>query len=545
MQFVKGLGSGAHSHVWKVKIDGHTYALKMFRHIRAEEENAVSSARLERFRSSGVDLQLLNDQLTPFNCEARAYGRLKETGNEDIAWGCYGYIALDEATYAPVVWDRIGLPRREWFSQSISTDAEVAGRPVFPIFALVKEFIPDASRLGALDISKAHDMAQGINKLHSIGITHRDIQDRNYVDSRIMDFSTSWTVPNIRLDRQLKWDPKRQIDEADTNDYFMFDDMIQKWNDEHPDEPRSSYRMTQGDKYRPVAKVPRPGGAARKSSSSSSGSSSSEEMEEIPILERMRDNRYLVLASSYDWVGRKPAVAQPDVIAPPPPPPESTRPSAPPRWPPLGFFVPGFPIAGFPHPGVPTPSSPLSTDGTGSPTPGAPGTGPSTTEPTMPGPSTSGHDTKPDGPSKPTPGPGDGTAGDHHPRRRTRETRKLEAIREAAGGLGSACDALKAAAENIVHIIDADDSPPDDDDDDDDNGDATSGTQQQQQPSQAPGAVAARPDKWSRRRRDREDDDDGSARPARRPRWNRGRSLRPLPMAPPRRFLEDDRPFFS
>lgn len=517
----------------------------MFRHIRAEEENAVSSARLERFRSFGVDLQLLNDQLTPFNCEARAYGRLKETGNEDIAWGCFGYIALDEATYAPVVWDRIGLPRREWFSQSISTDAEVAGRPVFPIFALVKEFIPDASRLGALDISKAHDMAQGINKLHSIGITHRDIQDRNYVDSRIMDFSTSWTVPNIRLDRQLKWDPKRQIDEADTNDYFMFDDMIQKWNDEHPGEPRSSYRMTQGDKYRPVAKVPRPGGAARKSSSSSSGSSSSEEMEEIPILERMRDNRYLVLASSYDWVGRKPAVAQPDVIAPPPPPPESTRPSAPPRWPPLGFFVPGFPIAGFSHPGVPTPSSPLSTDGTGSPTPGAPGTEPSTTEPNMPGPSKSGHNTTPGGPSKSTPGPGDGTAGDHHPRQRTRETRKLEAIREAAGGLGSACDALKAAAQNIVHIIDADDSPPDDDDDDDDNGDATSGTQQQQQPSQAPGAVAARPDKWSRRRRDREDDDDGSARPARRPRWNRGRSLRPLPMAPPRRFLEDDRPFFS
>lgn len=171
VQFKKGLGSGAHSHVWKVKIDGHTYALKMFRHIRAEEENAATPQKLERF---GVDLQLLNDQLTPFNCEARAYGRLKETGNEDIAWGCFGYIALDEATYASVVWDRIKLPRREWFSQYIATDAEVADRPVFPILALVKEFIPDASRLGALDINKAHDMAQGINTLHSIGITHRD-----------------------------------------------------------------------------------------------------------------------------------------------------------------------------------------------------------------------------------------------------------------------------------------------------------------------------------------------------------------------------------
>ncbi|KAI7784819.1 hypothetical protein LA080_009138 [Diaporthe eres] len=502
VQFVKGLGSGAHSHVWKVKIDGHTYALKMFRHIRAEEENAVSPARLERF---GIDLQLLNDQLTPFNCEARAYGRLKETGNEDIAWGCYGYIALDEATYASAVWIRIGLPRRGWFAQSIATDAE--------------EFIPDASRLGALDIGKAHDMAQGINKLHSIGITHRDVQDRNYVDSRIMDFSTSWTVPKVRLDRALRWDPKRLIDEADTNDYFMFDDMIQKWNDEHPDMPPSSYRMTQGD----------------------NGSSSSEEMEEIPILERMRDNRYLVLASSYDWVGRKPAVAQPDIIAPPipadpPPSPEIPVPSAPPRWPPLGFSVKEFPITGFPLPGAPTPGSPSPT---GSPTPGlTSGTGPSTTEPTMPEPSTLG--------------PGDGTASGHHPRRRSREARKLEeAIREAAGGLRSASDALKAAAQNIIDIIDDDSADPSGGDDhvhddggsggEDQDGNAPPGTrnqhhqqQQQQQPAQQPPGAAGL-DKWSRRRRDREDDyaHDDLAPPARRPRWSRGGSLRPLSKAPP------------
>ncbi|KAK7697508.1 hypothetical protein SLS64_013450 [Diaporthe eres] len=490
VQFVKGLGSGAHSHVWKVKIDGHTYALKMFRHIRAEEENAVSPARLERF---GIDLQLLNDQLTPFNCEARAYGRLKETGNEDIAWGCYGYIALDEATYAPVVWDRIGLPRREWFAQSIATDAEVADRPVFPIYALVKEFIPDASRLGALDIGKAHDMAQGINTLHSIGITHRDIQDRNYVDSRIMNFSTSWTVPNVRLDRALRWDPKRLIDEADTNDYFMFDDMIQKWNDEHPDMPPSSYRMTQGDKYRLVAKAPRtPGG--KRGSSSSSGSSSSEEMEEIPILERMRDNRYLVLASSYDWVGRKPAVAQPDIIAPPIPgnlpPPE----------------IPGFHSREFQRRTRRRPR--------GLPRQAPPGRGPPRRALGMPRPAANTLS-------------GGGAA--------ARQGSKLEAIREAAGGLRSACDALKATAQNILDIINADDSPPDDDDDDNNNNnkaDAPPGKRrQQQQPAQhPPGAAAQPPERWGRRRRDREDGDahDDSARPARRPRWSRGGSLRPL-----------------
>lgn len=475
---MQGLGSGAHSHVWKVKIDNRIYALKMFRHIRAEEENAASPARLERF---GVDLQLLNNQLTPFNCEARAYGRLIETGNVHIAWECYGYIALDEATYSSVVWDRIGLPRKEWFFQT-STDAEVADRPVFPIYALVKEFIPDASRLGAIDISKAHDMAQHINKLHSIGITHRDIQDRNFVDSRIMDFSTSWTVPNIRLDRQLKWDPKDMIDQADTNDYFMFDDMIEMWNNEHPDSAPSNYRMTSGDKYRPRQGV-KPGAATRpekrnSSSSTSSGSSSnasSDDMEEIPILERIRDNRYLVLASSYDWVAGKPAVAQPEVIAPPTPgpggnsdsgdgvqgpseTPGSPRPYTP--WSsPLGFSVPDYAIAGFNLPGVPIPGSP-------------------TTRP-------------------PTPGPREGdSAANDQPQRRSREARKLEAVREAAGRISAACDDLKAMARDIIDIID---------DDHYEGGKVPPGTGQQTfQPS------------GGRRRRREDDGVDRSARPARR-----------------------------
>lgn len=496
---MKGLGSGAHSHVWKVKIDNHVYALKMFRHIRAEEENAASAAKLERF---GIDLQLLNDQLTPFNCEARAYGRLKETGNEDIAWKCYGYIALDEATYSSIVWDKIGLPRKEWFSQYTNTDEEVADKPVFPILALVKEFIPDASKLGALDIAKAHDMAQGINKLHSIGITHRDIQDRNYVDSRIMDFSTSWTVPNIRLDRALKWDPKRSIDEADANDYFMFDDMIEQWNKDHPDLPRSDYRMTQGEKYRPVTKAP---GAARRKSSSSSGSS--EEMEEIPIMERMRDNRYLVLASSYDWVGKNPAVAQPDILAPLTTVPEDGGDQGPglptpPRWPPLAFYVPDSPIAGFPPVGA------------RSPTPDAPWTPPPTTEATVPGPSTPDDQQPPPGPSTLRSELEKWLANLNLTPPRNSEAGKLTAIREAAGNISSTCDALKAMVENLIGIIDRDDS-------------VSPGTQQQQeeqqqQEQQQQQQAAQQPERVARpsRRRPRPHDEDNgvddSAPPLRR-----------------------------
>lgn len=344
-----------------------------------------------------------------------------------------------------------------------------------------------------------------------------------------MDFSTSWTVPNIRLDRALKWDPKKLIDEADTSDYFMFDDMIEKWNAEHPDQPPSSYRMTQGEKYRPkTKKASEGGGPAAKRRKSSSSSGSSEDMEEIPILERMRDNRYLVLASSYDWMGKKPAVARPDIIAPSTPSrdggssqgadraPARPGPSTP--WPPLAFHVPDFPILGISLPGVPT--TPDSSPAASSTPPKAIVAGPSKLN---------------NGQSTPGPGPRNG-----------REASKLEAIREAAGGMSSACDTLRAMAENIIDIIDRDDSSGpgvSGVNGKGKGGDVPSGTPQQQQKQQQqkqkqkqkqkqaarlPGGAAARPNGTGRRKR-REDDEDGdnSGPPARnlrpRPRQNRVR----------------------
>lgn len=307
-----GLGSGNHSHVWKVKIDNRIYALKMFRHIGAEEENAAPAARLKKFN---IDRQLFNDQLTPFNCEARAYGRLQETGLEDLAWKCYGWVALDEETYGSIVWDKIGLARKEWFAASVTSDAQVADRPVFPIYALVKQFIKDVKKLPTIDVSKAHDIAMRINELHDVGITHRDIQERNFVDSRIMDFSTSWTVPNVRLDRQLLWDSEDRIEQADFEDYFMFDEMLEKWSEDHPHLPPCTYRMMSGQKYREVKKVRTP-----RSKRNSDSSQSSTETVLIPRAERMLANRRLLHASLYGWETGTRVSALQDIVDPPPTP---------------------------------------------------------------------------------------------------------------------------------------------------------------------------------------------------------------------------------
>lgn len=347
-----------------------------------------------------------------------------------------------------------------------------------------------------------------------------------------MDFSTSWTVPNIRLDRELKWDPKRLIDEADTSDYFMFDDMIEKWNREHPDLPRSSYRMTQGEKYRAKAKASPVGGRAGRRKSSSSSSGSSEELELIPLLERMRDNKYLVLASSYDWKGKKPAVAQPDILVAPSsparggggggdqrgpegPPGRGAGPSiTPPRWPPLAFYVPDFPILGVSLPGMPT-----TPDSSSSASPTAPrnvyftprnvdftqGVGLGISPPASKGPRGTIEASKV-------------------------EASKVEAIREAAAGISSTCDTLKGMAESIIGIIDDDNrsSGPGGNDnnnnDNDSDGEVSPGTrrpQQQQQTARRTGLAAP----ISARKRPRADnegagDDSGPPRRRLRPRRN-------------------------
>jgi hypothetical protein len=141
-------------------------------------------------------------------------------------------------------------------------------------------------------------MAECINALHRVGITHRDIHEGNFVDSRIMDFSTSWTVPNIRLDRNLGWDAEKSINEADMNDYFMFDNMIEQHG--------GDYRMTVDKKYYTVPKsIPK-----------QSASESSDEEVEIPILERMKNNAWQVLASTYGWKTMRPAISRPDLIDP-------------------------------------------------------------------------------------------------------------------------------------------------------------------------------------------------------------------------------------
>ncbi|KAK9421585.1 hypothetical protein SUNI508_05515 [Seiridium unicorne] len=127
-------GSGEHGHVWEAVINGHAYALKMFRFD-------------DRFTPSDYwNIQLSDDDqllyMHPFNCESRAYARLKELDKESIAVRCYGYLMLGEECQTALR----QKDQLDWEEDWGHCDA-FEGRP---LQALVKELV-EVENVGEFD----------------------------------------------------------------------------------------------------------------------------------------------------------------------------------------------------------------------------------------------------------------------------------------------------------------------------------------------------------------------------------------------------------
>lgn len=184
-------------------------------------------------------------QIEPFGAECRAYGRLKETGQEHLAAKAYGYVELliNERTramfepYKHVLepWadldDLFDCPERRgpeeqfqvsepimgivkewvddpWFEEPLPPPAPV------PVAMLLK---PDAELEAArASVRARHDqrlvdcilldkaeqaacprLLRNLHQLHKHGIVMRDIQPAQYVDGKLVDFSYSWTFPLV------------------------------------------------------------------------------------------------------------------------------------------------------------------------------------------------------------------------------------------------------------------------------------------------------------------------------------------------------------
>ncbi|ETS81993.1 hypothetical protein PFICI_06995 [Pestalotiopsis fici W106-1] len=224
IEFIQELGQGLHSIVWKVKMNGKAFALKLFKRMSVSDNmyraDMPGSGKMDYF---GLDWDTITYQCLPFFSECRVYGRLKETRNEDLAVKCYGYLILDES-YSESM-RKAGIKERcliddDYFWQWPEEDAPPSP---YPARALVKELMdPEVTFLPG-DVAR---MKRDLVRLHRIGIVQGDIKQDAYLNARLTDFSRSRTVPHFLLDKALAYLSIKKIEAHTINDYFHFDEQL-------------------------------------------------------------------------------------------------------------------------------------------------------------------------------------------------------------------------------------------------------------------------------------------------------------------------------
>ncbi|KUI60277.1 hypothetical protein VP1G_07510 [Cytospora mali] len=172
INFMKPLGSSKdqEGHVWKVKINGRDYALKM-----------VTQYLARRLAKP----QLYIDYFDPFNCECRVYGRLKQEKCEDLAVRCHGYLLLTPKQEVEITKKIAGK------DYELDSTEKLEGWNLWdryeqhrgqPIRAIVKELIDDGKGYGAKPFEAAQipRLWGDPERLQSLGILVRDIHIGNY-----------------------------------------------------------------------------------------------------------------------------------------------------------------------------------------------------------------------------------------------------------------------------------------------------------------------------------------------------------------------------
>jgi hypothetical protein len=125
--------------------------------------------------------------LDPFNCECRAFGRLKEEGREDLAVKTYGDLLLTSKQETILTKRVLG-----WDSDDGSYEDEaytIAGRNgnntwgrfeqhrQLPIRAIVKELVDDKP----FEAAQLLQLWPELEELHKLGILVGDVHGGNYL----------------------------------------------------------------------------------------------------------------------------------------------------------------------------------------------------------------------------------------------------------------------------------------------------------------------------------------------------------------------------
>lgn len=172
------------------------------------------------------------DYLDPFNCECRAYGRLKQENSEELAVRAHGYLLLTREQEREVT-ERLHQDYVDWENHPDLLDC--AG--VLPrweahrherLRAIVKEYVkpePDSGCIQPWTASQIPQMHADLERLHELGIVVRDLHAGNYLRGKLVDFSMAWTMYHPGLDRATPTGVKRWR----KRDPEAFEGMIDQW----------------------------------------------------------------------------------------------------------------------------------------------------------------------------------------------------------------------------------------------------------------------------------------------------------------------------
>ncbi|KAJ2977150.1 hypothetical protein NQ176_g4539 [Zarea fungicola] len=235
IEFIDYIGEGMHAHVFKIKIRGQIYALKLFRSVYDSDwmvPQDVDENDLEA-------MSAFYNCSEPFSCECRAFGRIRESGHDQVAVRCFGYLLLYEENERAIMnqFSHLRLSFEGNFYYPDYTGGRglrsrfmaKGGRPP-PIRGIVKEFGHETTDLRSRD---AQRILQDVIQLQQLGIIHIDVADRQLINGKLCDFSTAFTVPhyittpelNPRLTPAWIFAMEFETFQFSINDYWDFDEM--------------------------------------------------------------------------------------------------------------------------------------------------------------------------------------------------------------------------------------------------------------------------------------------------------------------------------
>lgn len=188
----------------------------------------------------------------PFNAECRAYGRLQEAHQEELAVKCYGYILLDEA-HERAVCDRFSehVPLSFNGTPDGTDDWDVRSRFTgrrAPVRGIVKELGQPVQKL---TVSLLRSIERDMIKIQQLGIISLDMHFQQIIDGKLGDFSKALTTPHFAITPQLN--PKLSAQEIQMltyetfrmclEDFWDIDDMVQAWNDDNRGHPEAQVKF--------------------------------------------------------------------------------------------------------------------------------------------------------------------------------------------------------------------------------------------------------------------------------------------------------------